>query len=163
MLCRLLFLRVASVFQLLMSYALILYVSASGCSYTNIVSLMVMLLNCQFRLLGMLLQNDGSRISTRVYKKPTDIGLLLHYRYHRYAVQRPKISDRGTKTTRWFKKNKRGQGVRPVFTSRTLEDEDRVQDTKPKLLTQQCVVYKFECGQVRLTVLGIPAVTCTTV
>ncbi len=62
-----------------------------------------------------------------------------------------------------LKKNKRGQGVRPVFTSRTLEDEDRVQDTKPKLLTQQCVVYKFECGQVRLTVLGIPAVTCTTV
>ena len=120
-----------------------------------------MVLICQFPFLGMLLQNDGSRTSTRGYKKQTDTSLavttfVMPFKHQKSAtVVRRRLAD--------LKKNKCGQGVRPVFTSRTLEDESRIQDTRQKLLNQQCVVYKFECGQVRLTMLGIPAVTCTNV
>ena len=35
--------------------------------------------------------------------------------------------------------------MNPVFTSRKLKDEIKIKENKPPLVSQQCVVYKFQC------------------
>jgi hypothetical protein len=38
-----------------------------------------------------------------------------------------------------------GKSLRPVFTSRKVRDDVKVQELKPSLMNHQCVVYKFKC------------------
>ena len=38
-----------------------------------------------------------------------------------------------------------GKALRPVFTSRKVRDDVKVQELKPPLVIHQCVVYKFKC------------------
>ena len=36
--------------------------------------------------------------------------------------------------------------ISPVYTSRKIKDEIKVREDKPPLVSQQCVVYSFQCG-----------------
>ena len=36
--------------------------------------------------------------------------------------------------------------ISPVYTSRKIKDEIKVREDKPPLMSQQCVVYSFQCG-----------------
>ena len=36
--------------------------------------------------------------------------------------------------------------ISPVYTSRKINDEIKVREDKPPLVSQQCVVYSFKCG-----------------
>ena len=36
--------------------------------------------------------------------------------------------------------------ISPVYTSRKITDEIKVREDKPPLVSQQCVVYSFQCG-----------------
>jgi hypothetical protein len=38
-----------------------------------------------------------------------------------------------------------GKAIRPVFTSRKVHDDVKIQELKPPLVNHQCVVYKFKC------------------
>ena len=49
-----------------------------------------------------------------------------------------------------------GTAIQPVFVSRKLNEDLKVQEAKPSIVNQQCVVYKFKCnlcdaGYVRYT------------
>ena len=35
--------------------------------------------------------------------------------------------------------------VNPIFTSRKVRDEIKIKENKPPLVSQQCVIYKFQC------------------
>ena len=37
-------------------------------------------------------------------------------------------------------------GISPVYTSRKIKDEIKVREDKLPLVSQQCVVYSFQCG-----------------
>ena len=36
--------------------------------------------------------------------------------------------------------------ISPVYTSRKIKDEIKIREDKPPLVSQQCVVYSFQCG-----------------
>ena len=38
--------------------------------------------------------------------------------------------------------------LQPVFTSREISEDLKVTETKPSLVTQQCVVHEFECNSI---------------
>ncbi len=38
-----------------------------------------------------------------------------------------------------------GEALRPIFTSRRIRHDVKVQEEKPPLVNHQCVVYKFKC------------------
>ena len=39
-----------------------------------------------------------------------------------------------------------GTAIQPVFVSRKLNEDLKVQEAKPSIVNQQCVVYKFKCN-----------------
>ena len=41
--------------------------------------------------------------------------------------------------------NKIGLALQPVFVSKKLEQDLKPKETKPSILSQQCVVYRFVC------------------
>ena len=47
--------------------------------------------------------------------------------------------------------------ISPVYTSRKIKDEIKVREDKPLLVSQQCVVYSFQCG---LCAAGYVGYTC---
>ena len=175
--------------------------------------------------LGVEISRNGCHLNTKVYRKPTDTGLLLHYQSHvdgrykrallntminrayklsstrelfhlecgkikriftqlRYpnnlinnsirrfiklkldinqSVQQQsttKTKDNPIRVILPFKDQKAANSVRrqlkdlsrkidievsPVFTSRKLKEQIKIKENKPPLVSQQCVVYKFEC------------------
>jgi hypothetical protein len=48
-----------------------------------------------------------------------------------------------------------GKALRPVFTSRKVHDDVKVQELKPPLVYHQCVVYKFKCDLCDADYVGI--------
>ena len=48
--------------------------------------------NGKLTFLGMVIISNGPRLDTKVYKKPTDTGLLLHYQSHVDACEVEKFS-----------------------------------------------------------------------
>ena len=173
--------------------------------------------------LGVELLNRAPRIETKVYIKPTNTGLLLHYQSHvddRYKrslintmLDRPyrlssdwshfheecdrlrevfsklkypqhlidtaikkvidtKVSDPQPYPSSQEKANtvrvilpfkdqgsanivkqqlsklslKVGTAIQPVFVSRKLNEDLKVQEAKPSIVNQQCVVYEFKCN-----------------
>jgi len=178
--------------------------------------------NNKLPFLGMEIEKNGSQLSTSVYRKPTNTGLLLHYHSHvdrRYKTSLLKtMLDRAYRlsstkelfntecaklksifsklmyptdlidsTILSFNKSKQSNDLRqpsvvpenesvrivlpykdqksadvlrkqldnlskrtgitlqPIFTSRKLKDVLGVKESKPSLINQQCVVYKFSC------------------
>ena len=57
--------------------------------------------------------------------------------------------------------NKIDHDLQPVFSSRKLSDDLKVQEPKPPLINQQCVVYHFVCDLCEQITSAIPAVTFT--
>ena len=45
-----------------------------------------------------------------------------------------------------LKSLKVGTAIQPVFVSRKLNEDLKVQEAKPSIVNQQCVVYKFKCN-----------------
>ena len=39
-----------------------------------------------------------------------------------------------------------GTAIQPVFVIRKLNEDLKVQEAKPSIVNQQCVVYKFKCN-----------------
>ena len=46
--------------------------------------------------------------------------------------------------------------ISPVYTSKKIKDEIKVKEDKPPLVSQQCVVYSFQCSPVSYTHLTLP-------
>jgi hypothetical protein len=45
--------------------------------------------------------------------------------------------------------------IQPIFTSRKIGESFRPKEAKPKIVSQQCVVYKFQCGQCDAGYIGM--------
>ena len=52
-----------------------------------------------------------------------------------------------------------GTAIQPVFVSRKLNEDLKVQEAKPSIVNQQCVVYKFKCSLCE-DMWGIRVSTC---
>ena len=60
---------------------------------------------------------------------------------NRVALQGPQTCKRSTKTV-----GKINADISAVYTSKKIKDEMKVREDKPPLVSQQCVVYSFQCG-----------------
>ena len=146
--------------------------------------------NGMLPFLGMQLLNRAPQIETKVYIKPTNTGLLLHYQSHvdmRYKRGLLKtMLDRAYRLSAcWsyfsgdsptvrivlpFKdqvsvdfvrkqlkdlSQKTHTAIQPVFVSNKIEQQLKVQEKKPPIVNQQCVVYKFQCDLCDASYVGV--------
>ena len=79
-------------------------------------------------------------------RSPNDINIVLPFK--------DQTSANSLKKQMADLSNKIGQTIRPVFTSRKIENELRVCEEKPALLSRQCVVYIFECDSCEANYVG---------
>ena len=158
------------------------------------------------------ISKNDTKLSTSVYRKPTDTGLYLHYDSyidHRYkasllktmlyracrlsstwkaftnvclikmfvtkidkrsSAPKENCSNEPIVITTPFKDkrladdtkkkqlmslgNKNGVRLQPVFTSRKIGDVLKSRELKPRIINQQCVVYRFKCGLCDMDYVG---------
>ena len=71
-------------------------------------------------------------------KKEVPVRIVLPYKDQKSAnVVRKQLADLSRKIN---------ADISPVYTSRKIKDEIKIKEEKPPLVTQQCVVYSFQCG-----------------
>ena len=71
-------------------------------------------------------------------KREAPVRIVLPYKDQKSAnVVRKQLADLSRKIN---------VDISPVYTSRKIKDEIKVREDKPPLVSQQCVVYSFQCG-----------------
>ena len=84
-------------------------------------------------------------------KREPPVRIVLPYKDQKSAnVVRKQLADLSRKIN---------VDISPVYTSRKIKDEIKVREDKPPLVSQQCVVYSFQCG---LCDAGYVGYTCHT-
>ena len=71
-------------------------------------------------------------------KREAPIRIVLPYKEQKSAnIVRKQVADLSRKVS---------ADISPVYTSRKIKDEIMVREDKPPFVSQQCVVYLFQCG-----------------
>ena len=100
--------------------------------------------------LGIQLLNRAPRVKTKVCVEPTNTGLLIHFhsrvdnRYKRSLLTT--MLDRARRlSSSWVKFSDECDRLKTVFSRLKCSSSRKVEETKPRIVNQQCVVCRFQC------------------